>query len=175
VENGFIPKAPVAMSYLHSDPRSRAQQYLTDATIQGGLGSGIDGIVYQTSKSTAIKVHGSKVGYFKELRAYQRLLAHDIDAVAGFSVPRLLNYSDELAIIELTIVQPPCVIDFVSTYVDQPPDFTDEVWEQWKRNKKEEFGDKWDEAAKVFYALRKSCSIYYMDLSPRNVLFPGDG
>ena len=50
---------------------------------------------------------------------------------AGLRVPRLLQFDDDLWVIEMTIVSRPFVLDFAGAYLDMPPDFSDEVMADW--------------------------------------------
>jgi hypothetical protein len=88
----------------------------------------------------------------------------------GFHVPQLIRYDDELRVIEMTIVTPPFVLDFAGAQLDFPPDFPEEVWEEWEAEKMEQFGSRWPEARAVLDALEEF-DIYVSDVSPRNITF----
>ncbi len=47
--------------------------------------------------------------------------------LAGFVLPYLIDYDNILQVVEMSIVAPPCVLDFGKAYLDNPPDFSDEV------------------------------------------------
>src|SRR5688572_7610007 len=76
------------------------------------LGSGHHGNVFAAERDTtpsrfAVKFNKSEGPYFRELRAYQILKAHDITEIESFSVPQLLGNDDEFLAIEMSIVEPP--------------------------------------------------------------------
>ena len=150
------------------------EQYLQPDTIAGQLGAGKDGIVYRSSRNTAIKVHYYKDRYNRELNAYARLWADRVETVAGFRVPRLLRYDQTRRILELTIVSPPFVVDFAHTYIDEMPAVLTDRWDEWEAEQKEQFGTRWPAAARVFRALSERHGIYYLDLRPQNVIFRED-
>ena len=157
-----------------STAREAASRFLAPDTIGAILGAGIDGIVYSTSRATAVKVHQNSQKYQKELHAYQRLASHRVRAVASLAVPALIAFSSSDLVIEISIVRPPYLLDFASCDLDQPADdFTEEVWEQWRRDRREEFGANWPAALAVARELERRYGIYYRDLSPRNLDFTG--
>jgi hypothetical protein len=90
------------------------------------LGGGKDGSVWQTSRSSALKVHERGESYRAERNAYLRLRALGIEAVAGFAVPMFLEHDDELWVLEMEIVAPPFVVDFVSACLDRPPELIED-------------------------------------------------
>ena len=139
--------------------------------IDATLGAGIDGIVYSTSRATAVKVHGQLTGFEKELAVYQRLAQHKVTHVEGFAVPELLGYDPGWRVIEMSIVRPPYILDFASSFVDAVPDFPPEHWEHWQQQRAGEFGDDWPTALRLYATLRRRWGIYHLDLSPRNVNF----
>jgi hypothetical protein len=93
-----------------------------------------------------------------------------VTELLGFRVPKLLRFDDNLQIIEMTIVTPLFVLDFAGARLDVPPEFPDEVWEQWETEKVEQFGPRWPEVRAVLAAL-DDLDIYVLDVSPRNIMF----
>src|SRR5215207_2090651 len=83
------------------------------------LGDGKDGRVFKTDGRTAVKFLYEESVYRRELQAYQILRHQDIDEVNGFQVPRLLRHDDVLRAIEMTIVQPPFLLDFAAAYTEE--------------------------------------------------------
>ena len=86
------------------------------------LGFGVHGSVFvaknQTDEeSTAVKAHETERFYSKELKVYFRLMEHAVTHVRNAAVPRLLDYDDELLIIEMTMVTGPFVLDFAGAYL----------------------------------------------------------
>lgn len=140
------------------------------------LGFGVHGIVLvATSKAKprrmAIKVHEREVSYRQERDVYLRLGDHGISQIRGFHVPRLLRYDDELWVIQMGIVTRPFVLDFADAYLDQPPDYSDEVLAEWRTEKREQFGDRWPEVELVLLSLKRY-GVYLVDVSPGNIAFP---
>lgn len=88
--------------------------------IQGCLGGGVQGIVYSTDVSSAIKAFKYRIHYRQEVAVYQRIKERRITSVCGFRVPTPLRRTDKLMVIEMGLVQPPFVLDFASAGVDRP-------------------------------------------------------
>ena len=118
-----------------------------------------------------MKVHGQRAGFEKELAVYQRLATHRVSYIQGLAVPELLGFDRGRRIIEMTIVRPPYILDFASSYLDRPPDFPAEHWEHWQQQRAEEFGEDWPTALRLYATMRRRWGIYHLDLSPRNVNF----
>src|SRR3954468_24258967 len=91
------------------------------------IGHGIDGTVWKSSRQSAIKTYYRHDAFERERDCYRRLFEHNVRSLSDFDVPELLNYHNELQIIEMTIVFPPCILDFGKAYVDSPPDYTAEA------------------------------------------------
>ena len=70
--------------------------------------------------------------YLRERNVYFRLMDHEVRDVRGAAVPELLGYDDDLWVIEMTIVSRPFVLDFAGAYLDDPPDYSDEVMADWR-------------------------------------------
>ncbi len=132
------------------EPLRRLHEYVkrNNLTLDSELGFGVHGIVYTTKSSSseppsAIKAHERDVEYFRERDAYMRLLEKDIFVIRGCAVPQLLYFADDLWILEMTIVTRPYVLDFGGAYLDNPPDFSEEVISDYLAEKREQFGDDW--------------------------------
>lgn len=134
-------------------------------------GSGIDGIVYASSRSTAIKAITSQERYFNELNAYKRLRQHGVYEICGHSVPQLIDFDNHLKVIEMTTVQPPFVVDFGKAHVDHQPDFEADNLAIWRQNVLDAFGEKAKAAFRIHQVLWDNYGIYYPDLSTRNIMF----
>jgi len=80
------------------DAQARATQFLAGrGEIRSRpLGSGTDGIVYLTTRQSAVKVYATERLYLQELAAYVRLRSHDVDSICGHSIPRLIGHDDDL-------------------------------------------------------------------------------
>jgi hypothetical protein len=118
----------------------------------------------------AVKAHKHAEAYVRERDVYQRLRQAGVSEVLGFRVPDLVRFDDELRVIEMNIVTPPFVLDFAGARLDIPPEFPDEVWDQWEAEKVEQFGPRWPEVRAVL-AVLEDLDIYVLDVSPRNIMF----
>ena len=102
---------------------------------------------------------------------YLRLRTRGIDQVAGHTVPSLIRHDDTLGIIEMSIVEPPFVLDFASAQLDQPYDFPPEILAEWYESKRRDFGANWGRAVAVLRELERM-GIYMVDVHPGNIGFP---
>ncbi len=139
------------------------------------LGFGIHGIIHvaedkSAGGKTAVKVHREIEPYFREVAAYQRLTEAGVTEMLGFNVPQLIRTDDELRIIEMTIVTRPFVLDFAGAYLDAPPEFLHEIWEEWESARREQFDANWPEVRAVLDAL-EDLEVYMVDVSPSNIAF----
>lgn len=139
------------------------------------LGFGIHGIIrVAENKSrggkTAVKAHREREPYLREHAAYERLQAVGVTEILGFNVPQFIRADDELCVIEMTIVTRPFVLDFAGAYLDQPPDFPDDIWAGWESEKKDQFDVHWPTVQRVLAALEE-WDIYMVDVSPSNIAF----
>lgn len=130
----------------------------------------MDGVVLDTDQSTAIKALKFQQLYVTERDVYLRLCEKQVQTVAGFDVPEMLGYDDDLWVIEMEIVSPPYVLDFAGAYLDRPPEFPEDVLAQWRAEKQEQFEDDWPTVQKVLREFR-AMGIYLSDLNPKNINF----
>ncbi len=132
------------------------------------LGFGQDGRVWQSAQKSAIKALERLRNYTAERDSYQRLLVADVTQIDGLSVPRLIDFDDELLIIEIGIVKPPYLLDFGKAHLDHPPDFSSETMAEWEEQLVELFGD---DVPRVKSLLRRltQFGIYYYDAKPANI------
>ena len=85
------------------------------------LGYGSDGSVWHSSRRTAVKAIYHRKNYDHELECYRRLKAAGIRHVGMFDVPFLEDFDDDVLVIEISVVQPPYLLDFGKVYLDQEP------------------------------------------------------
>lgn len=85
-------------------------------------------------------------------------------------VPQLVDYDDEMLAIEMTIVSPPFCLDFGGAYLDRPPDYSAEVWADWRQQKSEAFEENWPAAQRII-ADFETYGIYIADVNPGNIKF----
>ena len=162
------------MANPFTDPLHRASDYATQRGIllKQSLGYGKDGSVFATDAATAVKVFRSTTCFDSELACYLRLRELDVRQVIGHAVPRLVSFDDHLLAIEMTIVQPPYILDFASSRLDFPPDFSDEILAQWESDRREEFGPHWPHVRLLVHLFAENFGIYLLDVHPRNITFP---
>ena len=134
------------------------------------LGFGFDGIVFSTDCQSAIKILRYEALYQRERDVYLRLRERNAFVMVGFDVPRLLRHDDELWVVEMSIVSPPFVLDFAGAYLDQRPDYEEEVLNEWRAEKREQFGNRWPEVVTVMAGFAR-LGIYLADVKPGNMEF----
>ena len=163
------------------DVQKRAEQYCEshNLTFSSCLGVGTQGSVFvfdipsQTKNSAsqvAVKFHDRQIAYERELAVFLRLRDLEILEVGGCMVPQLIGYDDDLLAIEMTIVSPPFCLDFGGAYLDRPPDYSPEVWEDWRSMKSEAFEDDWPAVEKILAEFR-SFGVFIADVNPGNIKF----
>lgn len=136
------------------------------------LGIGRDGEVYFTDRSTAVKIFTVEETFARELKAYEKLSSLSIRKVAGHTVPQFMRASSDLKAIEMTVVQPPFLLDFASAYpTNQVPDFPEEVWQNWHEQKQEEFGDRWLDVQFVLSEFTRLTGLVILDTNSGNIRF----
>lgn len=146
-----------------------------DRHLAGRLGFGIHGIVFAIEGNlhpgvAALKVHHSEEPYLRERDVYRRLEDEGVVEIYAFRIPQLIECDDELLALEMTMVKPPFVLDFAGAYLDSPPEFSDEVWEERAAKWRSDFGADWATAQVILTEL-KSLGIHMLDPSPSNICF----
>ena len=139
------------------------------------LGSGVHGIVFAAESQlqfsvSALKAHESLSGYTRERDAYLHLQRFEVESILGCNLPALLDFNDELQIIEITIVKRPFVLDFAGAYLFQPPDFPEEVMAEWRAEKREQYGERWPDVQAILRELER-LDIHMIDVNPGNISF----
>ena len=137
------------------------------------LGGGTDGEVWKSCNDTAMKVFQREAGYCNERDVYLRLAEYGlIRKIDDFWVPRLIDYDDELMIVEMSLMQdPPYIIDFAKVYFDFPKEFPDDVLEDAETQGRERFEHNWP-AVKSLLATLETFGIFYADPNRGNITFP---
>jgi hypothetical protein len=143
--------------------------------LAGRLGFGIHGIVFvlegnDLPGASALKIHHLVEPYVRERDVYRRLAEKDVTTIGGFHVPAMIDCDDVLCALEITMVQPPFVLDFAGAWLDWPPGFSDEIWEERLAKWAEEFGEDWTKARAIVAELEEF-GIYMLDPSPSNIRF----
>ena len=138
------------------------------------LGEGKDGVVFKTYRRTAIKFVTSLEHYTRELRAYRLLNDINVLTVCGHAVPKLLRYDNDWRAIEMTIVRPPFLLDFVSAYTDEEMDrldFDDDIWLEREQTWAEHFGQRWEHVKEIRRTFHELTGLTLLDLSLNNIRF----
>ena len=139
--------------------------------LEDRLGFGFDGIVYATSRQSAVKVFRHEPLYRRERDVYLRLKGHGVVQVLDFKVPQFVDSDDLLWAVEMTIVSPPFVLDFAGAYLDKRPDYPDDVMEEWQAEKLEQFGEERWKIVQNIMAHFARMRIYLADVKPGNITF----
>lgn len=152
-------RLPVSMSRTELDFRAQEYANRNGLVIVERLGFGVHGSVFSAESQSqggrvAIKVHERQPDYQRERDVYLRLKAYEITKIRGCTVPELLGCDDELYVIQMTVVTQPFVLDFAGAYLDQPPDFSEEVLADWRAEKQEQFGGRWPEVTAFSWSVR---------------------
>lgn len=158
---------------MEDEAREVITQYLSPDHIVKKLGGGVNGIVFSTSRGSAVKIFQLREGYTQELRAYQRIDACGVWEVCGFTIPHLLKWSDNRLLIELSIVQPPYLLDFASCCIDKDPrDVHPPEWlDQYAERIEFLHEDRAPRVFEVYNALSRLTGIFHTDLRPTNIGF----
>jgi hypothetical protein len=101
---------------------------------------------------------------------YLRLIECEVADIRGCAIPEMLRYDDELWGIEMTIGTRPFVLDFAGAYLDQAPDFSEEVLADWRAEKQEQFGSQWEEVQSILRSLQ-GFGVFLVDVNPGNISF----
>ena len=151
------------------------QQYASrhQLRLAAQLGSGIHGLVHvalkqETLQECAVKAHHELQYYTSERDAYFRLRRANSHDIRGLNVPQLLNWDHDLRVIEMSIVRKPFLLDFAGATLDHRIEFPEEVWREWEKEKREQFGTRWPAVQQIISEL-EGFGIYLNDVSPRNI------
>jgi hypothetical protein len=143
-------------------------------TLFGLLGQGKDGGVWSTTVYSAVKAHERGESYRAERNAYMRFRDVGLDEVNGFAVPALLDFDDDLLVIEMTIVPPPFVVDFASVVLDIDPELIEDEGHTLEDLVRERFGDdRVGDVLGIRDELIVRAGAYLSDLHGHNIKFGG--
>lgn len=101
---------------------------------------------------------------------YRRLADEGVHSVLDFRVPRLVNADDKLWVLEITVVSPPFVLDFAGAYLDEPPDYPEDVLAEWEQEKREQFGERWPTVQAILRRLQ-GVGVFLADVTANNIRF----
>jgi hypothetical protein len=138
------------------------------------LGFGTDGYVWATHRNSAIKVLESGECYLRERDCYRRLFERMVDSIDGLAVPRLLDYDDELLIVEMEIVEPPYLLDFGKAYLDGIHPYSADQLRAYNRSLERHFRE--EDLPRVMRVCRtlRTYGIEYLDAKPKNIRLRSD-
>ena len=136
------------------------------------LGIGQEGYVWETLAGSAIKVFERRGNFEDELKCYQILKDFEITKIHAFNVPCLLDWSDDLRVIEMTIVKPPFILDFGKARLYFKPEYPTDAVDYHERQMEETFGE-WLPQVENALAYLESLGIYYVDANLRNIKVDG--
>jgi len=89
----------------------------------------------------------------------------------GFTIPTLVGFSDELLVVEMSFVSPPCLLDFGKVYFDQAPEYEEGTWEESMEERSRDFEHgQWEVVEKLMWKL-EAIGIFYVDPKPANIQF----
>jgi len=117
---------------------------LHELSLRDELGQGMNGVVIVAEalipspgkpRLSAVKACHSEIEYTRERDVYFRLQECNLTTIRSCKVPELLEFDDDLWIIEMTIVTRPFCLDFGGAYLEKPPDFSEEVMADWQAEK----------------------------------------
>jgi len=142
--------------------------------IEKQIGFGIHGKVFALQHRgaqyvTVAKIFEEESPYERERDVYFRFTDLGITEIGRFSVPILIDYDDELLILQMTTVERPFCLDFASAYLDELPTYFPPFDENWHLDKENQFGSEdWPEVLAVVREL-ESLGILQTDVSPSNI------
>jgi hypothetical protein len=70
----------------------------------------------------------------------------------------------------MTVVDRPFVLDFAGAYLDEAPQFSEEVMADWLADKQEQFGTRWPEVQRILGGMEMH-GVFMVDVNPGNVAF----
>jgi hypothetical protein len=107
--------------------------------------------------------------FANETRIYDSRNARS-SIIQGLAVPILVNFDDTKQIVEMTVVFPPCILDFAKAYVDRSPDFSAKVLRDWREETADLFDSDWESVQYLLEELQR-LGIFYFDAKPGNIRF----
>lgn len=151
---------------------AEAYALLRGFQLTGQLGAGLNGRVWAvTGKNNtvewALKIQDEQ-GFRLERACYERLAEHEVTEVAGFNVPVLIHAEESWQAIEMSIVDRPFILDFAQAYLNEPPEFPEEVWQQCLETWEERYEEDWPQVKLALRELRL-LGIHYLDVHRGNI------
>ena len=152
-------------------PDAEAYAMRRGLELTGRLGDGLDGNVWTVRGKGqripwAMKLQTDVKRYARERECYERLAGRD--RISIFNVPVFIRSNDEWKVIEMSIVDRPFILDFAQAFLDEAPDFPDEVWRERLETWEENYGDDWPPVSRALAELM-SLGIHYLDVHHGNI------
>lgn len=149
--------------------RSYAEANQLRFNLKEKVGYGNDGEVWATNRSTVIKAFYREESYYREKSCFLRLQDQHVKDLDGLSVPQLIQFDDNLLIVEMTFVNPPFLLDFGKAYLDSSPPYDEEQLAEWRARLKQSFRK--EDLPRVHRILNmlRSHGIEYLDARPWNI------
>lgn len=158
---------------MNADDTETAEAYalLRGFELTGQLGAGLNGRVWKVrdnrKRAWALKIQDEQ-GFKLERACYERLAELGVTEVAGFNVPVLIHAEEGWRAIEMSIVDRPFIVDFAQAYLDRPPEFPEEVWQECLETWESRYEDDWPQVKQALRELRL-LGIYYLDVHRGNI------
>ena len=142
-------------------------------TLGRRLGFGVHGTVFMAENQTkdgvwAVKAFDQEHCYLRERDVYLRLRQLGIRQIHCSTIPTMTGYDDGRWVIEMTVVSRPFVLDFAGAYLDREPEFSDETLAEWRVEKQEQFGSRWNDVQGILAELA-DLGIFVVDVNPNNI------
>lgn len=158
-----------------ASPMASLRDYCRERGLTLGrqLGFGVHGTVFMAENQTndgvcAVKAFEQEECYLRERDVYVRLGQRRIRRIHGSTVPTMTGFDNERWVIEMTVVSRPYVLDFAGAYLDREPEFSDETLAEWRAEKQEQFGVRWNDVQAILAKLA-SHGIFVVDVNPNNI------
>jgi len=157
----------------NSELRKRAELYAADRGLiidfSRPIGFGNDGCVWRTHRNSAVKTLESRDSYSRERDCYRRLMDRGVKQVEGLTVPTLLDFDDQLLVVEMRIVEPPFLLDFGKAYLDGTHPYSPEQLQAYYGSLGRHF--RVEDLPRVMKICRilRGYGIEYLDAKPKNI------
>jgi len=91
-----------------------------------------------------------------------------VSQIGVFSIPQLVDWDDELMIVEMSIVSAPYILDFGKADLDVRTEYPAEVRHEEEEKLRNDFGSDSEQVRSAIFRLERY-GIYYEDANPRNI------
>lgn len=138
------------------------------------LGFGQDGEVYRAHPASVLKVFAEARLFEAEWNAYLLLEEAAVLEVSGHAVPVLLRTDFTLRVLQLTMVQPPFVLDFARASLGERSErrWPAHVWNERMAEWQTRFRPhQWPKVLEVREALGAAAGVWVEDLHQGNIRF----